>query len=79
MRPDEEVATRRLFQALDWVPVFDTIAERAGVLANRHLRTHPGVDPVDFVIAATAEEGGLTLWTKHVKHFPMYPDLAPPY
>jgi len=32
----------------------DQIAERAGQLANRYLRSHPGVDPVDYVVAATA-------------------------
>lgn len=79
MRPQEETPTRRLLSALDWIPVDDAIAEEAGALANRFLRSHPGVDPVDFVIAATADLHGASLWTRNVKHFPMITDLAPPY
>ena len=79
MRPEEEQPTRRLLSALDWISVDDEIAERAGVLANRFLRSHPGVDPVDFIIAATAEIHDAILWTRNVKHFPMIADLAPPY
>jgi len=79
MRPDEERATRRLLDALDWIPVDNEIAERAGALANAYLRTHPGVDPVDYVIAATTQQLDAALWTRNVKHFPMFPNLAPPY
>lgn len=79
LRPEEELPTRRLLSALDWISVDDEIAERAGVLANRFLRSHPGVDPVDFIIAATAEIHDAILWTRNVKHFPMISDLAPPY
>lgn len=79
MRPAEDVATRGLFGALTWVPVDVAIAERAGLLANRYLRTHPGVDPVDFVIAATAEAIDAPLWTRNLKHFPMIEDLVAPY
>ena len=79
MRPEEEPPTRRLLSALDWISVDDEIAERAGVLANRFLRSHPGVDPVDFIVAATAEIHDAILWTRNVKHFPMIADLVPPY
>ncbi len=79
VRPGEEAATRLLLDALDWVAVSDELAERAGNLAARYLRSHPGVDPVDFIIAATAEEMPATLWTRNVKHFPMFPGLAAPY
>jgi predicted nucleic acid-binding protein len=79
MRPDEERATRRLLDALDWIPVDDEIAERAGAMANRYLRSHPGVDPVDFIIAATVELHDATLWTRNLKHFPMLDGLTPPY
>jgi predicted nucleic acid-binding protein len=79
MRRDEEPATRRLLDALTWIAVADMITERAGLLANAYLRSHPGVDPVDYIIAATAQELGATLWTRNVKHFPMFAELAPPY
>lgn len=79
MRPREESATRRLLSILDLISVDDVISERAGLLANRYLRSHPGVDPVAYVIAATAEHLGADLWTRNVKHFPMFTDLSAPY
>jgi hypothetical protein len=79
MRADEEPSTRRLLGSFDLIEVDDVIAERAGVLANRYLRSHPGVDPVDYVIAATAQHLGAELWTRNLKHFPMFSGLSAPY
>ena len=79
MRPSEERPTRSLLDSLDWEPVGVEIADRAGELANRYLRSHPGVDPVDYIIAATAERLEAELWTRNVKHFPMLPGLRSPY
>lgn len=79
MRPEEEPATRRLLDALDWIDVDGALAEDAGHLANRYLPSHPGVDPVDYVIAATATRLGAELWTRNLKHFPMFPGLRAPY
>lgn len=79
MRRSEEAATHTLLDTLDWIPVDDALAESAGRLANTFLRSHPGVDPVDYVIAATTEALDAELWTRNVKHFPMFPDLKPPY
>ena len=79
MRRDEEPGTGRLLDALEWFPVDDEVAERAGQLANRYLRSHPGVDPVDHLIAATALVHDARLWTRNVKHFPMFEGLVAPY
>jgi predicted nucleic acid-binding protein len=79
MRPGEERLTRRLLDALEWFAVSDPIAERAGELANRFFRSHPDVDPVDHIIAATAIVHEAPLWTQNLKHFPMFPDLRAPY
>ena len=79
MRDGEEVSTRRLLDALEWIAVSDTTAEKAGLLANQYLKSHPGVDPVDYIIAATASEVGAELWTQNLKHFPMFSGLAAPY
>lgn len=79
MRDREESKTRALFDAIDWVPVDDRVAERAGAFARRFLRSHPGIDTVDYVIAGTVEEIRADLWTRNTKHFPMFPDLRPPY
>jgi hypothetical protein len=79
MRTTEEATTRRLLDSLDWVEVDDGLAERAGDLANRYVRSHPGIDPVDYVIAATVQRLDARLWTRNVRHFPMFPGLASPY
>ncbi len=79
MRPAEEPATRQLLDNIELIDVDAALAEDAGRLANRYLRSHPGVDPVDYVIAATAQHLDAELWTRNIKHFPMFPDLVSPY
>jgi predicted nucleic acid-binding protein len=79
VRPDEEMLTRRLLGQLEWVPVDDEIAEQASTLAARFLRSHTGVETVDYVIAASARALGAELWTTNLRHFPMFPGLASPY
>ena len=59
--------------------VDDAIAEQAGAFANQYLRACPGVDVADCIVAATAWNLGAQLWTRNVKHFPMYTDLVAPY
>lgn len=78
-RPHETEATRRLLDPLEWIEVDDEIAERAGELAARYLRSHPGIEVVDYVIAASTERLGADLLTRNVRHFPMFTGLAPPY
>ncbi len=79
MRAEEEERTRQLLEILDWREVDDELAERAGALASRFLLSHPGVEVVDYVIAATVERLGAELLTRNRKHFPMFPDLTDPY
>lgn len=69
----------QLLSCIDWVDVDQALADQAGRLANRYLKSHPGVDPVDYVIGATAMQLKAQLWTRNIKHFPMFPALAPPY
>ena len=75
MRRAEDSRTRALFSSLVWIDVTEAIAERAGALAMRYLRSHPGIDTVDLVIAATREVLDVPLWTLNVRHFPMIRDL----
>lgn len=79
VRAGEGRATRRLLEALAWQEVTIEIADRAGELARRYRRSHPGVDIVDFVIGAAAEALNADLYTRNTRHFPMLPSLAPPY
>lgn len=78
-RAGEGRATRALLDSLVWVDVSDPIAERAGALAAHYLASHPGVDLVDYVIAATREELDVPLWTLNLRHFPMIAGLDAPY
>lgn len=79
MRSEKRHGVRRLFDALAIVPVSDEIAKRAGALLREYRRSHQGIDLVDYVIAATAEEIGANLVTLNVKHFPMVSGLNAPY
>ncbi len=79
MRSHERADVARLFSALALEPVTDEIAARAAELLRRFRRSHPGIDIVDYVIAATAELGGLDLLTLNVKHFPMVRRLKPAF
>lgn len=78
-RGGETGVLETLFDEIEWVPVDDAVAERAGELAARYGRTHRGIEVVDYVVAATAEALDADLWTLNRKHFPMLPDLAAPY
>ena len=79
VRRGEETVTRKLLDHLRWIDVNVDIADRAGDLARRYLRSHPGIDTVDYLIAAAAESVGAELKTQNVKHFPMIAGLKPAY
>jgi predicted nucleic acid-binding protein len=79
MRPSEASATRRLLAALRWNDVTVDIADRAGDLARTYLRSHRGVDTIDYLIAATVQKLDAELKTTNVKHFPMFARLRPAY
>lgn len=72
-------AWNALASTLTWLPVDVSVADRAGELAARYRRSHHSIDPVDYLIAATAELTAADLWTRNVRHFPSLPGLRPPY
>ena len=79
MRSDERRPVASLFAVIRLLPVTDQIARRAGEFLRSYRRSHSGIDLVDYCVAATAELHGARLVTLNVKHFPMFPDLVPPY
>ena len=79
MRPSEEKATHDLLQLIMWVDVDEAQAEAAGVLGRRYLRSHPGIEIADLIIAALTEHLDAALKTTNVRHFPMFKGLKPPY
>lgn len=78
-RPAEEPAIRSLMGQLRWLDVTSDLADAAGRLAARYLRSHPGVDTVDYLLAATVQALDGELLTLNVRHFPMFPRLQPAY
>lgn len=79
MRPREEEATRALFDAFVWHPLDEKTAEIAGELGREWLRGNRGIDSADLGIAATTIVLKTRLFTRNVKHFPMFPRLSSPY
>lgn len=79
VRDDELPALDQFFSAVSWVEVGEEVARAAGELARNHRRAHSGIDDADYLIAATALLLEADLLTTNVRHFPMLPDLQPPY
>jgi hypothetical protein len=68
-----------VFSVISWVPVGAEVARAAGELARQYRRAHGAIEPIDYMIAATALLLEAELLTKNVKHFPMISGLEPPY
>lgn len=75
----EEEATERFLGELVWIPVDEVVARAAGALARTYRPANRGIDDADCIVAATALVYDAPLLTTNVKHFPMFPGLAPPY
>lgn len=79
MRPGESAATHRLLDQLRWLDVDPELADRAAEIGRPYLRSHPGVDAVDYLLAAAVEALGAELLTMNTRHFPMLPGLTAAY
>lgn len=79
MRPREEKPTRAFLAEIDWLDVDQALADRAGDLARRYIKSHPRVDTVDYIVAGSADALDADLATTNLKHFPMFPKLKKPY
>lgn len=78
-RPGELAAIERLLDLCADAPVDAAVADAAAQLARRYAKSHAGIDPIDYVVAATAQLLDARLLTRNVKHFPMFPKLRSPY
>jgi predicted nucleic acid-binding protein len=74
MRPEEEVPTKALLEALPTHPITAATAERAGRLKNQWSRKGRTLTLADTIVAASAIEHGCDLVTDNRKDFPM-PEL----
>jgi predicted nucleic acid-binding protein len=79
LRSAERRAAIRLFGLIEWVPVTEALARRAGELGREWRRSHPGIGVADLAIAATAQQLDAALATRNLKHFPMFKGLSEPY
>lgn len=79
VRGDELEALEQFFAAVSWIAVDEGVARAAGALACKHRRASGGIGDADYLIAATALLLDAELLTTNVRHFPMLPDLQPPY
>jgi predicted nucleic acid-binding protein len=79
VRSAERVRTERLLRSFAWTAVDEPVARRAGELGRAYRRSHPGLGLADLIVAATAEEYGLSVATANVRHYPMFEALRPPY
>ena len=79
MRAEEETATRDLMRLVSWVEVDESISETAGALGRCYLRSHPGIEVADLIVAALVQELDAELKTTNLKHFPMLEELKAPY
>lgn len=77
MRSDERSEIRGLLDSINNIETSVDIATRAGEWARTYRRSHEGISAIDYLVAATAEIHGADLLTQNVKHFPMFPELAP--
>jgi predicted nucleic acid-binding protein len=79
MRRGEERATHRLLDQLRWQDVTRELADRAGALARSYVRSHSGIDTIDYLLAAATELLAAELVTLNVRHFPMIAGLRAAY
>jgi len=78
-RPDEHDDLKTFLSVVDWIPVTEDVARRAGEYARTYRRSHSGIGVVDYLLAGTVSAVGAALVTINVRHFPMFDDLRPPY
>lgn len=79
VREKEADALEHFFSAISWVPIGEQVARAAGSLAQRHRRSHSGIDDANYLIAATTLLLEADLLTTNVRHFPMIAGLKPAY
>jgi len=70
VRRGEEEILGALFAALICIPIDAEIGRRAGEYLRQYRKSHQ-VELGDALIAASASQHGLALWTRNRRHYPM--------
>jgi predicted nucleic acid-binding protein len=79
MRPPERREVMRLLGSMQRFEVTGQVAWRASTLMQEYRRSHSGIGPGDYLIAATALTEGLEIATLNIRHYPMFPKLERPF
>jgi predicted nucleic acid-binding protein len=79
MLPKEEKQTLAFLAEIGWLDVDQALADLAGDMARQYVKSHPGVDTVDYLFAASVEALEAELATTNLKHFPMFSGLKKPH
>ena len=79
LRSPQRHAASTLFTLIEWIPIDEQIAHRAGDLGRSYRASHQGIDLADLAVAATAQHLGTQVATTNLKHFPMFAGLRAPY
>lgn len=79
MRSHERREVTRLLSSLETFPVTERAGWKAAHLRRTYRRSHSNIGLGDYLIAAIVTVEGLDLATLNVRHFPMFPDLQPPF
>ncbi|MGB3683020.1 MAG: type II toxin-antitoxin system VapC family toxin [Rubrobacteraceae bacterium] len=75
---EEERALQQFLLAFSVLTVTETVARMGGLYRREYSPSH-GTGLADALIAATAEEQGLSLVTFNRRHFPMVSKVVVPY
>lgn len=78
VRSDQRKRFQQLVNLIEWLPVYETEACLAGEMGRKYRRSHE-LDVADLLIAATAVNKKLAVWTRNIKHFPMLDSVSSPY
>ena len=81
LRPatEQEKQTLAFLAELGWLDVDQALADLAGDMARQYVKSHPGVDTVDYLVAASVEALEAEPATTNLKHFPMFSGLKKPH
>jgi hypothetical protein len=74
IRPGEEPLAQAFFAARGELTLDARVGRLAGSYLARYARSH-GLEIADALVAAAAVQGGVLLWTRNRKHYPM-PDVG---
>ena len=78
VRPHERTGMEAFLSLFEIVSIDSELARVAGLLKQTYFPSH-GLRIADAIVAATAQQLSADLVTLNIRHYPMFPNLSPPY